>query len=225
MSVAQHLNIKLSEYDRRIRTFIPYYEELLNAAACVLQVLPAKSPTVVDLGTGTGALSARCLKVQPEALVYGIDGDADILAMAQKRLAKISHSAHEFVVGDFTKAALPKCDAIVASLALHHIPRRAAKQKLYTRCHAALRSGGVLINADSCPASHSRVAEQDLKQWLAHLEQSYSAQEARGFFEAWAEEDTYFPLQIELEMLRAVGFKTEVVWRRGVFAVAVGIKK
>ena len=224
MSVAQHLNIKLSEYDRSIRTFIPNYEEMLNAAAGVLQIIKKENPTLIDLGIGTGALSARCLKVKPEASVHAIDGDADILAMARKRLAKISHSAHEFVVGDFTKAALPKCDAIVASLALHHIPRRAAKQKLYARCHAALRSGGVLINADSCPASHARVAERDMKQWLAHLEQSYSAQEARGFFEAWAEEDTYFPLQVELEMLRAVGFKAEVVWRRGVFAVVAGVK-
>lgn len=224
MSVAQHLKIKLSEYDRRIRTFIPNYEEMLNAAAGTLQVLRMKNPIVLDLGIGTGALSARCLQVRPEASVHAIDGDADILAMARKRLAKVSHRAHEFVVGDFTKAALPKCDAVVASLALHHIPRRAAKQKLYARCYAALRSGGVLINADCCPASHARVAEQDLKQWLAHLEQSYSTQEARGFFEAWAEEDTYFPLQIELEMLREVGFKPEVVWRRGVFAVVVGIK-
>ena len=163
MSVAQHLQIKLSEYDRRIRTFIPNYEEMLNTAAGVLQIIKKENPAVLDLGIGTGALSARCLKVKPEAVVHAIDGDADILAMARKRLAKISQTAHEFVVGDFTKAALPKCDAVVASLALHHIPRRAAKQKLYARCYAALRSGGVLINADSCLASHPRVAAQDMK--------------------------------------------------------------
>lgn len=224
MSVAQHLNIKLSEYDRRIRMFIPNYEEMLNAAARVLQILPAKNPAIVDLGIGTGALSARCLKVKPEASVHAIDGDADILAMARKRLAKISARAHEFVVGDFTKTALPKCDAVVASLALHHIRTRAAKQKLYARCYAALRSGGVLFNADCCPASTSRLVEHDLKQWQAHLEQYYSAQEARAFFAAWAKEDTYFALQTELEMLRAVGFKTEVVWRRAPLAVVVGIK-
>ncbi|MEK7729966.1 MAG: hypothetical protein AAB354_16275, partial [candidate division KSB1 bacterium] len=60
--------------------------------------------------------------------------------------------------------------------------------------------------------------------WQAHLEQFYSAKQARGFFAAWAEEDTYFPLAHELEMLRAVGFKTEVVWRRAPLAVVVGIK-
>lgn len=224
MSVAQHLKIKLSEYDRRIRTFIPHYEEMLNAAAGVLNFLPGKQPQLVDLGIGTGALSARCLMVKPNAVVHGFDSDADILAMAQRRLAKVSRRTHEFTLGNFTTVALPKCDAVVASLALHHISSRAAKQKLYARCHAALRSGGVLINADCCPALHAKLAQQHLQQWQAHLEQYYSAKEARGFFAAWAEEDTYFPLAHEQEMLRAAGFKTEVVWLRAPLAVVVGIK-
>ena len=33
MGVASHLGIQLTEYDRRIRTFIPDYEEMLDAAA------------------------------------------------------------------------------------------------------------------------------------------------------------------------------------------------
>ncbi len=224
MSVAQHLKIKLSEYDRRIRTFIPNYEEMLNAAARVLELVDKKNPTLVDLGIGTGALSARCLAVKPEAVVHGIDSDADILAMAERRLAKISRQAHDFTMGNFTTVDLPKCEAVVASLALHHITTRAAKQKLYARCFAALRSGGVFLNADCCPALNAKLAQQDVQHWQAHLEQFYSAKQARGFFAAWAEEDTYFPLAHELEMLRAVGFKTEVVWRRAPLAVVVGIK-
>ena len=55
MSVAAHLGIRLSEYDRRIRTFIPRYEEILDAAAA--SVVP-KARTIVDLGIGTGALAA-----------------------------------------------------------------------------------------------------------------------------------------------------------------------
>ena len=39
MGVATHLGIKLSEYDARIRTFIPDYEEMLGVAA---EVIPAE---------------------------------------------------------------------------------------------------------------------------------------------------------------------------------------
>ena len=56
MSVASHLGISVREYDRRIRTFIPNYEEMLDEAASALD--PAAA-TIIDLGVGTGALSAR----------------------------------------------------------------------------------------------------------------------------------------------------------------------
>ena len=50
MSVATHLGIDLAEYDARIRTFIPHYEEMLDVAASVID---PKSETIVDLGIGT----------------------------------------------------------------------------------------------------------------------------------------------------------------------------
>ena len=58
MGVASHLGIKLTEYDSRIRTFIPHYEEMLDVAAAAI---PPRARTIVDLGIGTGALSSRCL--------------------------------------------------------------------------------------------------------------------------------------------------------------------
>ena len=57
MGVATHLGIKLADYDSRIRTFIPHYEEMLDVAAAAIQ---PRARTIVDLGIGTGALSARC---------------------------------------------------------------------------------------------------------------------------------------------------------------------
>ena len=53
MSVATHLGIDLAEYDARIRSFIPDYEEMLAVAAAAV---PAQARTIVDLGIGTGAL-------------------------------------------------------------------------------------------------------------------------------------------------------------------------
>ncbi|HEY5161617.1 MAG TPA: hypothetical protein VII81_01280, partial [Terriglobales bacterium] len=59
MDVAAHLGIDIVEYDERIRTFIPDYEEMLDVAA---EAIPASARTIVDLGTGTGALAARCVE-------------------------------------------------------------------------------------------------------------------------------------------------------------------
>lgn len=88
MGVATHLGINLAEYDKRIRTFIPDYEEMLEVAA---ENIPANSRTMVDLGVGTGALASRCLKRAPRAHVVGIDSDREILWVAARRLGRASH--------------------------------------------------------------------------------------------------------------------------------------
>ena len=68
MSVSAHLGIAIDEYDRRIRTFIPRYEEMLEQAA---RAIDRRARVIVDLGVGTGALAARCLKHAPRARVVG----------------------------------------------------------------------------------------------------------------------------------------------------------
>ena len=88
MGVASHLGIKLADYDRTIRTLIPHYEDLLDAAAQAVDTLGPRRPTVVDLGTGTGALASRILRVRPRARVFGIDEDPGMLAMAHKRMSR-----------------------------------------------------------------------------------------------------------------------------------------
>ena len=55
--------------------------------------------------------------------------------------------------------------------------------------------------------------------WKAHLHQFYTAPEADALFAAWAKEDTYVPLDVEIGLLRRCGFAVEVVWRNGTFAV------
>lgn len=218
MGVAAHLNIRLDEYDGRIRTFIPGYEEMLAAAAGALSTLDAAAPHIVDLGTGTGALAAACLRVRPAARITAIDADPEILDLARQRLTA-SHAPPALVPGLFDEVTLPACDAIVASLSLHHIRTPEAKQALYARCRAALSSGGLVVSADCCPAADARIARQQHAAWRDHLRLTYSDAEADGFFAAWADEDVYFPLERELQMMRAAGLAGEVIWRGGAMAV------
>src|SRR4249919_2191080 len=117
MSVAEHLGIKTGEYDAQILTFIPYYDEILDNAAAALDALDRPARTVVDLGTGSGALAARCLKRLKGARVIGIDSDARMLEMAARRLGR----ALTPVVGNFETAPIPRCEVVTASFSLHHI--------------------------------------------------------------------------------------------------------
>ena len=215
MSVATHLGIDLADYDARIRTFIPGYETMLATAAAVL---PPTTRTIVDLGTGTGALAAQCLVRAPEARIVGIDEDSDILDAARHRLQGLGPRA-TFVNQSFQRAALPRCDAVVSSIALHHVRRRAAKAALYRKVRKALGSRGLFVIVDCYPATSRALAQQQRDAWKAHLHQFYTAPEADALFAAWAKEDTYVPLDVEMALLKRCGFAVEVVWRNGSFAV------
>jgi tRNA (cmo5U34)-methyltransferase len=212
MSVAAHLGIKLADYDARIRTFIPDYEEMLAVAGVAI---PARTRTIVDLGIGTGALSARCLASAPAARVVGIDVDPAIVALAARRL----RDRATFATGSFLRAPLPRCDAAVASFSLHHVRTRAAKAALYRRIHAALRPRVLFISFDCQPASDPAVRRAQRQAWLAHLRRAYTAARSAALLDAWASEDVYVPLDAELALMRRSGFRVDVLWRRGAFAV------
>jgi trans-aconitate methyltransferase len=220
MGVASHLGIRLTEYGARIRTFIPDYETMLDETAAAVGDAVSEAPLIVDLGIGSGALASRCLRRIRRARVVGIDSDLAIVALARRRLG----ARLDVRIGDFAVTPLPRCDAIVASFALHHVTTTRAKLGLYRRCFAALRPRGALVIADCCLASNLRTQARDRRSWRAHLRRAYSRNQANAFLRAWRREDTYFPLATENEMLRAAGFEVDVVWRRRSFAVIAARK-
>jgi len=217
VGVASHLGIDVAEYDARIRTFIPDYETLIDTGA---SAVPRAARTIVDLGTGTGALAARCLQRVPRALLHGIDADAGMLAIAARRLAAARPATRaSFVTGNFLRVAIPSCDAVVASFALHHVRTRAAKLRLYRRIRSALTRGGVLVSVDCNPSRDPAEARAQRDAWTAHLRRTYSRRQADGFLRAWSKEDVYVPLDAEVRLLERAGFTVDVRWRRGSFVV------
>jgi SAM-dependent methyltransferase len=217
-NVAQHLGIDLGEYDARIRTFIPDYDAMLDAGAAALR---GDERSIVDLGVGTGALAERCLERCAHAQLVGIDLDEGMLRAAEARLG----SRAVLREGSFVRVDVPRCDAFVASLALHHVRTRDAKAALYGRLRHALRPGGRLVIVDCCPAADRGLAAQQRDAWRTHLRRTYSARRADAYFAAWSHEDVYMPLPTELDLLRTAGFRSEVAWRSGPFAVIVALRR
>jgi tRNA (cmo5U34)-methyltransferase len=214
MGVASHLRIKIAEYDTRIRTFIPDYEEMLSVVA---GAVPPRTRTIVDVGTGTGALAARCLDRAPDATVIGIDADPEMLEMARRRL----RDRARFIVDTFQRAVVPRCDVIVSSFALHHIRTRDAKRKVYRKCRNALTPGGRMLIADYQPSTDGSRAREQRAAWRVHLRRTYSARRAQQLEEAWAKDDVHLPLEVERRLMAEVGLETDVVWRKDGYAVVL----
>ena len=220
MGAATHLGIKPGQYDKLIATLIPHYIDLIDAAADAVDILARTSPAVVDLGTGSGALAQRILRVRPKARLIGIDSDAAMLAAATRRLRGNIHVIQE----DFEQIHIPRCDVVSASFALHHIPTGRRKAAVYKRCFQSLRPGGMFVSADCFLASSAIVKKRNRESWLNHLQRTYTRKKAENFLKTWAKEDVYFTLDREIELLKDAGFAVEVTWRKDSFAVVVGLK-
>ena len=223
-SVKRHLRVSADDYDAQIRRFIPHYDEMITTGVEVLAALAPADGHVLDLGGGTGALSAAVLDGLPGVRVTVLDIDPDMLAEARRRLARFEERVlfHE---GSFLDP-LPGHDAVVASLALHHVHDLEGKTALYRAIRDALSPGGVLLNLDAAVSEGARLNGLVFDRMSARMrEHGISDAEARGHFAAWADEDRYFPLDAELGALRQAGFdEVECFWRRGLCAVTCALR-
>lgn len=221
-SVRSHLGIEIQSYDQAIRRFIPGYETLLRVAA--REVVRSRPELVLDLGAGTGALSEAVLLADSSVTVELIDVDPEMLDQARIRLDSFASRAR--YSGISFLGPLPTCDGASASLSLHHIRTMDAKRALYRNVYDALRPGGALVNADAAVPAVPHEREPVIRQWVEHMvSRGIKENDAYGNLEQWADEDTYFPLNDELEALEAAGFVAECSWSHGPMAVVVGRKR
>jgi tRNA (cmo5U34)-methyltransferase len=221
-SVKRHLDVDAAGYDVQIRRFIPHYDDMIGTGVELLGTLAPSDGHVLDLGGGTGALSAAVLDGLPGVHVTVLDIDRDMLDEARRRLARFGDRV-AFQAGSFFDP-LPNADAVVASLALHHVRDLATKTTLYRAIHDALVPGGVLLNLDSAVTEDPTLNALLFNRWATHMvEHGISDEQAHAHFAAWAGEDRYFPLSVELNALREAGFdEVECFWRRGPSAVTCG---
>ncbi len=219
-SVRRHMRIEIDAYDETIRRYIPGYEVMLDVAAHELSSVG--SGLVLDLGGGTGALSEVILTAGT-GTVELIDVDREMLAHARKRLARFTGRVR-FSERSFL-AALPHCNGVAASLALHHIPAIDTKRALYRRIHDALGPDGVFVNADATMPAEPVAREATWRAWADYMV-AQGVEERRVFehFKEWAEEDTYFPLEEELAAVESAGFGAECVWHEAGMTVIIGRK-
>lgn len=220
-SVEHHLHVSAGGYDADIRRFVPHYDEALSVVA---QALHGSSGDILDVGAGTGALTAHLARALPDARFTALDVDGTMLEQARARLREFGGRV-SFVQASFLEASAPR-DAVVASLSLHHVPSRDEKVRVYRHLRGVLREGGVLISADAMVPRNEVAARALWAEWTAHLVHGGDSPEAASArFASWKAEDFYFSVADELAMLGEAGFSAlDVKWRRGPLGVLVATR-
>ncbi len=163
MILADAFNRVAGRYYLDRRRLVPCFEAFYGTAVGALKHRRDAAIDVLDLGAGTGLLSRFVLDAFPNARLTIVDIAEDMLARAKERFAGLSgtvevramdHASEPLEGGPF--------DAVVSALSVHHLTDE-GKRGLVARIHAALRPGGVFVNADqvlgATPALQSQYRE------------------------------------------------------------------
>ena len=224
-SVETHLQLPASEYDRIIRMFIPGYEAMHAMQVELLATVLPPDGRMIDLGGGTGSLAYALAERYSGARIEIWDADPKMLAVAEQRLSKYKNRVRllEKSFGE----PLPECDAVVASLALHHIKELQGKRESYSRIFRALRKPGIFFNGDATMSTEKRVKDATYRFWGGFMKSNgMTEEEVQKHFADWAEEDRYFSLHEEFSALAAAGFsQPECFWKYGPITLFGGIKQ
>ncbi len=195
-----------STFDALRRQLIPSFDLIYEAAVrTVVATVPA-APRVLDLGAGTGLLSAAILSELPAAHVVLVDRSELMLSRARSRFA--SQERVTVQNGDLTDP-LPEggFDAIVSGLAIHHLSHT-DKRRLFARIRDALRPGGVFVNVEQVQGPLPHLESLYDSQHELHVTREHApAQE----WEAGRERmkfDVCIDLETQLQWLRDAGFRS-----------------
>ncbi len=134
------------DYDRTALASMPGYADLHRALLFGIPYLPTRSFRALELGTGTGTLTALVLREFPHATVTGIDLSRRMIAKARAKLRPFRNRV-ELLTGDLGDFPLAEYDAVISALAIHHLPDR-EKWRLFRRIYRCLPRGGYFGDAD-----------------------------------------------------------------------------
>jgi tRNA (cmo5U34)-methyltransferase len=225
-NVRRHFEDEAKEFDRVILTLIPHYTTIVRVLVEAIPFERSAPLRVIDLGCGTGTVAAKVLEIFPNAHVTCLDLAENMIAIAKAKLA--SYPQVQYIVTNFQEFDFGrKYDAVVSSLALHHLPTDADKQKLYRRIYENLNTGGVFYNADVILAPNAFLHEMYINAWLKFMERSISRKEIEGkWLPKHQQEDHPAKLLDQLSWLANIGFAdVEVLWKYYDFAVYGGMRR
>lgn len=205
---------------------------------------PTEAPIrVMDLGAGGGRLLSEVLKRFPNSQAVWVDSSPVMRVVAGRRLARYNGRV-TWLEASFDSSAWESvleggADAIVSSIAMHHLPDE-QKQLLFQRIYRALRPGGVVAIADEVLGGTWSDQKGYLQEWDQRTQELSDAQRlSPRWMELWQifrdrvfpdpehnPTERWAPAAQQAAWLRDAGFTdTRVWWEHAMWAVFGGRKE
>jgi len=184
-----------------------------EAERALLDQIPPHAKRILDLGTGDGRLLALVKMNRAEADGVALDFSEPMLEQARKRFAQDRHVTvmkHDFSC-PLPSEQLGFFDAVVSSLAIHHLTHSRKKQ-LYREVCGMLNPKGVFCNLE-----HVSSPTQNLHlKFLAAVNQTPQTEDPSN---------KLLDVETQLKWLKQIGFTdVDCYWKWLEVALLVGFK-
>ena len=194
-------------YDATRRGLVPCFDAFYGAALDLIAQWrgPAAQPLqILDLGAGTGLFAAQLLARYPDARLHLLDGAQGMLDEARARFA--AYPSVSFVLADMASAELGgPWDLVISALAIHHLDD-AAKQALFARIRAALRPGGLFVNAEQVLGPTREAETRYARVWLEQVRAGGVPETEIAKAQERMRHDRCATVEDQLRWLREAGF-------------------
>ncbi|WP_454190905.1 class I SAM-dependent methyltransferase [Paenibacillus sp. Marseille-Q7038] len=169
VDIRTQFNKVSQRYDEQRRKLIPCFEDLYRIASALAD-LENDTPSVLDLGAGTGLMSSFILQKYPKSKLTLIDLSDGMLEIARARFS--NHSNIKYIASDYTEFDYTEpYDLVISSLSIHHMID-SEKQDLFQKLYSKMTLGSIFINIDQVLGNTDYLETLYKSDWKKHIENS-----------------------------------------------------
>ncbi len=223
LKIAEVFDIAAKDYDQTRKKYISCFDDFYGIA--IEQIPYAKDDQfrILDLGAGTGLLSALVKNVFPSCKITLTDISSEMLKKAKQRLG-YSDSVN-YIQNDYINDKISgEYDVVISALSLHHATQIELKS-VFSKINGSLRSGGIFINADQILGRTPEIEVDYEKAWLAQAQSNGCTENEIAIALTRMESDKTLPFSTQINMLEQAGFENTNCWYQYYrYAVYSGVK-
>jgi tRNA (cmo5U34)-methyltransferase len=209
-----------STYDQDRSKLIPGCDRFYQWA---IDLIPVRAKKILELGAGSGLLTALMRSRFPNAQIHLIDFSEAMLELARVRLGDDERIVYQRA--DYLEESLPGdfC-AVVSSLSIHHLDDD-GKRTMFGKANAALKLNGVFVNAEQVAGPTPALEARYKALWLDQVRAAGATEQQIADSLFRQQEDRCASVEDQLRWMREAGFADADCWyKENRFAVLAGTK-
>jgi tRNA (cmo5U34)-methyltransferase len=223
MTIKELFGANADRYDGQRRKVIPCFDDFYKITVDLIPFGQESVFRFLDLGAGTGLLTALILAKFPNAMATLIDISEKMLAKARERFE--TQKDISFCIMDYAASPLPGgYDLAVSAMSIHHLAD-SEKMRLIGNIYEALLPGGTFIHAELVKGATETTETLYQRVWLEYLKQTDLNEDQLSLIFQRMSYDKTMPLEDQLRLLREAGFEhVDCFYKYYNFAVYAGRK-